>query len=811
MKGADVKAQEVTCKEKTCTTDACLPDNSSNNVYFTRFIYSSKVNPRQVDALMAKKSKNVKNCKHVSQSVQGRVIWGKNPKVPTVCDNEQACEIKVVDLHKKMLSCKNVRGGFSPTSDKVNEVTSVNSMDVMNTDTGVKVMVEVKKSPTVESKTANESDRRIGDALPANVISVQGKGLNSQDMPQRHNDARGSVNDAKGPDLEFTPIFDINYTGIEDKFANSILHVHQFNKSSISDVNTAIHKKWRDQSQFNFGFVPLDEQIMPDKCRANMASDIPLLQLHHLVRQSGVPNYMGVRIPVKSQLNVNVWKQELAQYWDQQVLHLIEFGFPLDFNRNCPLRSEKGNHKSATQFPADINAYIQEETKFDAILGPFKEKPIPLGHSSPFMTRPKPNSSRRRVIVDLSWPLGASVNAGIDKNSYLDSEFVLTFPTVDDITNELVKLGRGAHIYKVDVSRAFRHVKVDPGDFDLLGLEWEGHYVDTCVPFGTRHRSQIFQRLSDGVRYIMRQKGFTIIDYIDDYVGMGVPSVASASYATLTDLMARLGLSISQNKLVPPSTQVTCLGVLIDTVHGTISIPPEKVHTWLSKDVASKRQLQSILGLLLYVHKCVRPARFFLNRMLDLLRSAHMRQQVSLTPDFKRDLRWFAKFLPQYNGTSLYDHRPVDVTVEIDACLTGFGGRSGDLVYHLPIVRGYRNWTIVHLEMVNILLALRLFHRQWSSRKVLIQCDNEAVVSVLKTGKTRDPYLGACARNIWYLAAGNDTDLRYVHIQGVNNVVADILSRWQGSPQQWQVLHRYIAKPIWLNVSHELLDIDPEL
>ena len=181
---------------------------------------------------------------------------GKNPKVPTVCDNEQACEVKVVDLHKKMLSCKNVRGGFSPTSDKVNEITSVNNMDVMNTDKGVKVMVEVKKSPTVESKTANESDRRIYDAFPAKVISAQGKGLNSQDMPQRHNDARGNVSDTKGQYLEFTPIFDINYTGIEDKFANSILHVHQFNKSSISNVNTAIHKKMAGPVPIQFRLCP---------------------------------------------------------------------------------------------------------------------------------------------------------------------------------------------------------------------------------------------------------------------------------------------------------------------------------------------------------------------------------------------------------------------------------------------------------------------------------------------------------------------------------------------------------------------------
>ena len=244
------------------------------------------------------------------------------------------------------------------------------------------------------------------------------------------------------------------------------------------------------------------------------------------------------------------------------------------------------------------------------------------------MTKAKPNSDRRRVIIDLSWPLGASVNAGIDKTTYLGSIFSLTFPTVDDITSQLKRLGRGALLYKIDVSRAFCHVKIDPGDYDLLGLD-----VDTWVPFGMRHGSQIFQRISDAVRYIMHQKGYTMIDYIDDYVSMGVPNVAWSSYDALTGLMRELGLTISTKKLVPPATQVTCLGILIDTVRGTIAIPPEKlenisqaVRQWLGKDVASKHQLQSILGLLLYIHKCVKPAQVFLNRMFDLLRSAQERQ-----------------------------------------------------------------------------------------------------------------------------------------------------------------------------------------
>ena len=282
--------------------------------------------------------------------------------------------------------------------------------------------------------------------------------------------------------------------------------------------------------------------------------------------------------------------------------------------------------------------------------------------------------------------------------------------------------------------------------------------------------------------------------------------------------MSHLGLTDSQKKLVAPATQVTCLGVLIDTVKGTVSIPSEKleqisvtVRQWLSKSVVSKRQLQSLLGLLLYVHKCVKPARIFINRMLELLRSAYASQRITLTTDFKRDLQWFATFLPQYNGVSMYDHKVIDMSLELDACLTGFGGRCGRFVYHLPIPRGFQNWTIVYLEMVNILMALRLFAKLWSTKKILIQCDNQAVVTVLKSGKTRDAFLAASARNIWYLTELHDIDLQFTHIRGASNQLADILSRWQGSVQQIQFLHSQVSDPVWLQVSVDLLELDPYL
>ena len=41
-------------------------------------------------------------------------------------------------------------------------------------------------------------------------------------------------------------------------------------------------------------------------------------------------------------------------------------------------------------------------------------------HYSPFMTRHKPNSDNRRVILDLSWPRVKSFNSGFEKkNDYM--------------------------------------------------------------------------------------------------------------------------------------------------------------------------------------------------------------------------------------------------------------------------------------------------------------------------------------------------------------------------------------------------------
>ena len=67
------------------------------------------------------------------------------------------------------------------------------------------------------------------------------------------------------------------------------------------------------------------------------------------------------------------------------------------------------------------------------------------------------------------------------------------------------------------------------------------------------------------------------------------------------------------------------LGILFDTINRTMSIPDNKLQEicevcdeWSDKRVVNQNELQPLLGLLLYIAKCVKPARYFLNRMLQL-------------------------------------------------------------------------------------------------------------------------------------------------------------------------------------------------
>ena len=190
--------------------------------------------------------------------------------------------------------------------------------------------------------------------------------------------------------------------------------------------------QYKEQNGVEFGCIPLSPITLftGDPTYWEQIPDI--ITAHKLIRQSGLPNFLGLRIPVYTQLKVETWRHHLRGYWDQQLIDLIQYGFPLDFDREAILGETLDNHTSANDYASHVTKYIQEELQFWAMIGPFDEKPCTL-HISPFMTSDKAQSEVRRTIIDLSWPKGQAVNDGVNKNVYLGGEFEMQYPTVTEL------------------------------------------------------------------------------------------------------------------------------------------------------------------------------------------------------------------------------------------------------------------------------------------------------------------------------------------------------------------------------------------
>ena len=207
----------------------------------------------------------------------------------------------------------------------------------------------------------------------------------------------------------------------------------------------------------------------------------------------------------------------------------------------------------------------------------------------------------------------------------------------------------------------------------------------------------------------MAKRQHKIFAYIDNYVIVAARDRANVAFHDLLHLLLELGLPINETKLTPPSRALTCLGINVNVHTNTLSIDAIKLlHIYMTfqnfanKNYTSKKHIQSLIGKLIYIHKCVSPARVFINRNFNLLRqNAHI-SKIKLTQEFFQDLAWFLAFLPKFNGITYINKDPIpfDHTLHVDASLTGLGGIWNNRVYPTPVIPlVHLHLKIVHLEM----------------------------------------------------------------------------------------------------------------
>ena len=230
----------------------------------------------------------------------------------------------------------------------------------------------------------------------------------------------------------------------------------------------------------------------------------------------------------------------------------------------------------------------------------------------------------------------------------------------------------------------------------------------------------------------------------------------------------------------------------------------------IDKKCVSKNKFQSLIGSLMYIHKCIRSSRMFTNRLLENLRNAKGRF-ISINEEIIRDVKWFLEFIPKFNGSATYVHEPPFKahTIEIDASLHRVGGVWGNQVYTVKIPDFVKcDASITHFEMINILVALQVWKQAWTHKYIEFYVDNQAVVSICNTGYTRDSILATYMRNIWLLTSVYDIRIAVKHIAGKKNNIADLLSRWEdNSPSHISKLSQLVQYK-WQKVSDEFFKVN---
>ena len=109
---------------------------------------------------------------------------------------------------------------------------------------------------------------------------------------------------------------------------------------------------------------------------------------------------------------------------------------------------------------------------------------------------------------------------------------------------------------------------------------------------GLRSAPYIAQRITNAIAYIHRQLQFFLLNYMDDFVGAELKEHIWEAFLALTNLLDRLRVEVSKEKMVPPSTRLEFLGITFDCETMTMEIFPgqDSRNTSRSRIVADKNQ-----------------------------------------------------------------------------------------------------------------------------------------------------------------------------------------------------------------------------
>ena len=358
-----------------------------------------------------------------------------------------------------------------------------------------------------------------------------------------------------------------------------------------------------------------------------------------------------------------------------------------------------------------------------------------------------------------------SVNSLVENEIFEGSPIEVKLPKVDDLVQIIKQKGRGCLLFKRDLKRAYRQIFIDPGDVHLFGFQWEGRtYLDCALPMGLSISAYICQRVTNAISFIAHTHGVDCVTYLDDVAGAEIPSQADAACQTLGSVFHECGVVEAHEKIHFPATRMPFVGILFDTEKLTLEITPERLSeikrllsSWLSKQQATRNELESLLGKLNFIAFCMRPGRIFLARLYNAL-SGWPARAIPIPPEIVRDIWWWFKFVSSYNGISMMPWQEFgepDAELTTDACLLGGGAtfQGEHISFRFPEHITRDNPNINFLEFITVIVAARVWKEKLRNKRLVIHCDNLVTVHVINTGRSKSRNLQRASCELVYHSA----------------------------------------------------------
>ena len=489
----------------------------------------------------------------------------------------------------------------------------------------------------------------------------------------------------------------------------------------------------------------------------------------------------------------------------KDIIEGIVHGMDIGFTGDREVNRESKNLSSALESEEvenKVNELIMENVRAGKTAGPFTRRPFKYFSYSPIGAVPKAVHGREwrptdvRVIHHLSHPFGGdSIN-----NQSVDIPCCLG--SVDAAANSIRRLGKNCWLTKIDIKAAYKLVPVRFEDWSLLGFKWRGNFFyERTLPFGLKSSCRQWELYSTAMHdFLLTLVGVEEVDhYVDDFfLADQLESDAIEHLRMTIGLFDRLGIPIAHDKTISPTRRLTYLGVELDSATLTMRLSESKLiqlrqllQDWNGKQSANQTELQSLCGKLNWACAVIRPGRSFLRRIIDHTKVAGHGEGTIIPISVRLDIKWWSDCASEYNGVSImYDIEWTSSTklhLFTDACNTGYGASFGNrwicgswtAAELCTAQRGNKQdrYSMPYLELRSLTLALASWGHLLSGKNVEIHCDCLPIVQSIEKRSCREGRAMDLIRAIHTIAARHRFDFKASHVRGVDNVLADALSR----------------------------------